>query len=300
MSKPSSILVGLDFFESSIAALREAVRLHESFGGRLQVTHVIDGRIWDQMCNDLGISPEAVTDRAKARLRFEITEIAGPAENIDSTIVHGHPVEQLRKACHLHEADLVVLGANGLKENEESSLGNVASRILRHAPTDILIIRKDHTEPFRRILVGIDFSESSSTILTKAIDVAEANHADLTVVHVVPHLHQTPRYRGPLEALGFEEVRVEGVSEAKLMKQARQDLEAFVDEHRHLLEHSRLHSHVIADDNAADGLLTYCTSSEADLFVIGKHGHSNLEDIAVGSITEKIANEAGCSVFAVD
>ena len=37
------------------------------------------------------------------------------------------------------------------------------------------------------------------------IEIADAEHAELTVTHVIPHLHQTATEHSPLEALGFEE-----------------------------------------------------------------------------------------------
>lgn len=299
MSKQSTILLGIDFFESSIAALSEALRLQQSLEARLIVMHVIDNRIWGQLCDDFAIASAEVARRAKDRLRYEITESTPSTEEIETVIAPGHPVEELLGACQTYQPDLLMLGAKGMKDGEDLCLGHVASRLVRHAPSDIMIVRKGQTTPFRKIVACIDFSPSSEAVIKRAIEIADAEHAELTVTHVIPHLHQTATEHSPLEALGFEEARVEGLNEANLIKQATLDLESLVKDFGHLVKRARIDTHVIVNDRATRGLLEFGQEGESDLFVLGKHGKSALKNVGVGATIEKVANEANCSILAV-
>ena len=299
MSNQPTILLGIDFFESSIAALSEALRLQQSLDARLVVMHVIDNRIWGQLCDDFAIASEEVARRAKDRLRYEIAETTPSEGAIETVIAHGHPVEELLAACQTYKPTLLILGAKGMKDNEDNALGHVASRLLRHAPSDIMVVRRDHTTHFRKIVACIDFSPSSEAVIKKAIEIAEAEQAELTVAHVIPHIHQTAKGHGPLEALGFEEARVVGMNEPNLIKQAALDLESLVKEYGHLAKSIRIHTHVIVNDRATRGLQAFGKESESDLLVLGKHGKSALQNVGVGATIEKVANEAACSILAV-
>ena len=294
-----TILVGLDFFDSSIAALAEAIRIREWTDARLIAAHVIDERLWHQLAEEFHLSEDEVTHRAETRMRNEIIEVAGASSEIESAIMMGHPVKEMLSACNKYQADLMVLGAQGLKESKSTSLGNVATRLLRNAPIDLLLVRRSQSHPFRKVFACVDLSDASDSVVEKAIDIANQDQAELTIIHVMPHLQDLPTLRSPLEALGFYEIKLEGPPQLGLIKKANEDLEILLERHRHRIHRAHAHTHLVANDDATNGLLHAADEAKAELLVIGKHGHSRLLDISVGSTAEKVAHRAAQSVLFV-
>ena len=78
--------------------------------------------------------------------------------------------------------------------------------MIRRAPCPVLTVQKDSSEraqsgepPFRRIVCGVDFSESSLRALEYAFSLAREDDATIALVHVVESLPET----GPLPP-GFD------------------------------------------------------------------------------------------------
>ncbi len=298
MGYQKTIVVGLDFSNSSKAALKEAKRLRERSQGRLVVTHVIDERLWHDLADDFQMSHDEVIREGENQLQKEIGE---PSEHIESAVVVGHPVNAILETCADHEADLLVLGAQGSREEarQPAGLGNVAGRLLRHAPCDVLLLRNTQDHPFRKITASVDFSESSDRVVERAIEFADQDRAELTLVHVMPFLEEPSDFRSPLEALGFYAVELKAPGQGGLIEKANRDLQALVGRHHRRIPHAEIETHLEANNDARIGLRDHASKSGTELLVVGKLGHSRLKDIMLGSTAERIANVADCSVLAV-
>ena len=299
MREQPTILVAVDFFGASIAALREAGRIRETRGAKLVVMHVVDERLWHPAYDEFKITTEDVVNRAKARIRYEVTELIGPDSSIEMIVNVGHPVEEIERSLTETGADLLVLGAKGMQDDGGPALGDVAGRLLRHASTDVLVVRRSQAEPFQKMLACFDFSEAADTVFTRALEMAESDHSELTVIHSMPHLPTEASRRNPLQALGVSEVRVEGQSEERFKRKVEEDLESYVKDRAKQAQHARVHTEVLASDHPARALLAYVEEHEPDLLVLGKHGKSKLNGIPLGGTAEKICNGVSCSVCAV-
>jgi nucleotide-binding universal stress UspA family protein len=56
-------------------------------------------------------------------------------------IQQNHVVDRIMKLAQDGRADLLVVGARGLSNQERLQLGSVSESLLRHAPCSILIVR---------------------------------------------------------------------------------------------------------------------------------------------------------------
>ncbi len=57
-------------------------------------------------------------------------------------IAVGYAAEEIIKAAHRFRADLIVMGSRGLTGVKRTLLGSVSSRVARHAPCSVLVVRK--------------------------------------------------------------------------------------------------------------------------------------------------------------
>jgi len=139
-----------------------------------------------------------------------------------------------------------------------------------------------HMKP-QRILVPVDFSDSSARALRHAVSLAAESGGSLIIVHVVPADY------GWLE-IGRDESRD---LDRSLQRQAADRLRAFADE-------SVVHD-VAADlevriGQPAEQIVTAARESKCDSIVLSTRGLTGLDRYLIGSVADRVARLAPCPV----
>lgn len=138
---------------------------------------------------------------------------------------------------------------------------------------------------YQHVLLAMDFSKDADYVGTRAVALARATGARVTLIHVVAPVYQEPLYEGvatlPLDL------------EAQLVDAARHSLEALaqrlgIPEAERLVEVGTPKG-VIVGTAAAKG---------ADLIVVGSHGVHGL-GLLLGSTANAVLHGAPCDVLAV-
>lgn len=142
---------------------------------------------------------------------------------------------------------------------------------------------------FDHVVVGYDFSHSGHHALRRAVALAE--RAPQIVLHVVCVID--PNH--PIPSLpsygGVDDVYAVRVQEA-LAFELQKELEAVdITGRIHFFVHARI------GKQPADEILELARELGAALIVVGSHGLIGLERLLLGSTSEKIVREAGCSVY---
>jgi nucleotide-binding universal stress UspA family protein len=173
-------------------------------------------------------------------------------------------------------ADLLVLGAVG-HARPNVGLGTLASGCIRSVPADVLVVRDDFQGPFRTVVVGVDFSETSRRALEAGAMLAAREAAILRVVFVVPDAHGTAM-------LPSRDVDQELEIFTRAATDAWPDLEARCDVYPHTGHRS--------------GILEFATAVHGDVVVVGTRGRTNLRDVVLGSTAEKVLRDSLVAVWA--
>ena len=140
----------------------------------------------------------------------------------------------------------------------------------------------------RRILHATDFSRASTTALTWAVDMAKANRARLTVVHVMAPPSLALPGEGYVSPALYESLESSARAQAnkRLAKVVARAKIAGVRANVLLLEgvpHERIAR----------------AARRADLLVIGTHGRSGLAKLFLGSVASRLVAVAPCPVLTV-
>lgn len=131
-----------------------------------------------------------------------------------------------------------------------------------------------HNEPVH-VVVGFDFTSSARTALSRAIGVAaRAPWHVLHFVHVLSHGSYADAERAQ-EAVTDAVGRAAG--EANIAGKL----------------HFNVHCHI---GKPADEILRVARDVGADLIIVGSKGLTGLERAMLGSVSEKVVREAGCTV----
>jgi nucleotide-binding universal stress UspA family protein len=136
----------------------------------------------------------------------------------------------------------------------------------------------------KRILVPIDFSETSSTALRYGVELARRFTARLYLLHVPEHPGEAAEAEYPIGL--FETMQ-----------------NAAYDRLRHLLtdeEARELRPEcAMRLGTPADEIVRYAHDHDVDLIVMGTHGRTGVARVIMGSVAEKVVRKASCPVLAV-
>lgn len=190
-------------------------------------------------------------------------------------ILEGEPLKKILHWVKVKEADLLVVGNKKMSEGS----GVMAKKIARHADCAVLFVPETSQENIHKILVPIDFSDYSKVAMQGAIDLAkELPQAKVTAFNT----YDVPMTGNPSINMSYERIKA--------------DIEAFKQEalEKFVLEFDTkgvpLNSAQVVNETGSPAKQIYAQAVKGsfDLIVISAKGHSTLERVFLGSVTEKL------------
>ena len=144
----------------------------------------------------------------------------------------------------------------------------------------------------KKILVPTDFSKPAMIAAEVAADIAKKANAELTLLHVVEEaVGNSLNVEGQVTADGRWEERLFTM---KLIEKAKKQLTKLVEDPK--FEGIRVKQE-LRIGSPYHGMNTIITERKVDLVVMGTAGHSELEQMIIGSNTEKIVRRSHCPVL---
>jgi nucleotide-binding universal stress UspA family protein len=148
--------------------------------------------------------------------------------------------------------------------------------------------RREGKHVYKTIVVGTDGSNTAKVAVAQAADLAALTGARLHIVTAVPTM---PAAVAPEMIQGIPSSWIEQNLEA-----ARQVLDETAAE---IADRGVEVSTEVGNGDPADCLLRACESADADLLVVGNRGMQGARRFLLGSVANRCAHHAGCSVLIV-
>lgn len=190
-------------------------------------------------------------------------------------ILEGEPLKEILHWVKVKEADLLVVGNKKMSEGS----GVMAKKIARHADCAVLFVPETSQENIHKILVPIDFSDYSKVAMQGAIDLAkELPQAEVTAFNT----YEVPMTGNPSINMSYERIK------ADIESFKREALEKFVLEFDTKGVPLNSAQAVNETGNPAKQIYAQAVKGSFDLIVISAKGHSTLERVFLGSVTEKL------------
>jgi nucleotide-binding universal stress UspA family protein len=155
-------------------------------------------------------------------------------------------------------------------------------------PAAPLHVEREGSVAIRRILVPVDFSETSLEALNYALDLARRFQAQVSVLHVVEpvvttipgHLYAPAVDTGAIldQQIGLAREHLAGL-ERKLNRRGKKVRSALVVGTPYL------------------EIVERAKKTKADLVVMATHGRTGLSHLFIGSVAEKVVRSAPCPVL---
>jgi nucleotide-binding universal stress UspA family protein len=277
-----SIMVPVDFSDTSKKAVNYGLSLALQFNARLVLAH---------------ITPFTKQGKEEEQLRELIPIDCRDALDFATVVKSGEVRHEILEIVKEKEIDLVVMGTHGRPYFERLLLGSVTERMLRKLHIPILTVShldpdkemvKPAAVPFERILYATDLAEGSEAGLELSVRLARGIDARLTVTHVIQPFDAV--FRGMETAAYLPEV----VAEARA--QIGEKLARSV---------ARVSDGSVAITTALGEGVPYETINRvaaevnADLIVINLQGKGMLERALLGSTAERVIRTATVPVLSL-
>lgn len=287
------VLVAFDFGEASLEALRQGRVLAHQVGGALGVVHVLPA------IRDLAaIFPERSLDSASEeqaraeKIRAEIEAHARTHLHLELGTVFvewGAPYAEIVRRAESWNADYLVVGSHGRSGLSRMVLGSVAERAVRHAHCSVLVARSGSKPGV--VLVATDLSALSLPAIEEGVQAARRSGSKLVVMSV-------------LEWPGIETGAWAGLFGALPVIPSEETRRQLRDAARRIIEQSISAAGgsgevLLAEGSPPSEIISTSETLGAELLVVGTHGRTGLERLALGSVAERVIRSATCSVLAV-
>jgi len=288
--------VCVDRSPSSELCLAYAVSLANTFDSTVTLLYVMrpphEDRVGPQTTDALGWE----IDRQEAsayleRLEKEATRTSG--RRIGVRLEQGRPAERIVAVTRELGADLAVLGSHGESGEAAWSLGSTAQQVLATARCSVLIARGSAVAPSfaspKRILVPLDGSLRTESVLPTAAGIASAHGAELLLVHVVAE----PLATGVLVA--SEDVALARELATRLESRAATYLEALRD--KVARDAPSVRTLVARQADTRQSLIELAERERIDLVVLSAHGSTCNVARPFGSVSQYLLTHATVPVL---
>jgi nucleotide-binding universal stress UspA family protein len=281
-----NILFATDFTTASEAAVPYVEAIARRYGAKVFAAHVVSPASF--AC----VPPEACVtafENIWEGAETDLTQFANSALHDvphETLLAEGDIATTLADLMEKRQVDLIVLGTHGRKGLNWFVMGSVAESILKFAPCPVLIVgphaphEVSRTARTRRILYATDFTHESLAALDYALDLAQENHAKLTLLTVLAGADSDSVYRATLKHSTLRRLHQLVPDEAALWCKPELAVEF---------------------GSPAEIILQHAGTDKDDLIILGGRSavHPRTGAHRFGGVTHKVISDAPCAVLSV-
>jgi nucleotide-binding universal stress UspA family protein len=296
-------LVPVDGSERSKTAAKHAVELAKKYGAEVSTMFVVDTHRF--------LLPD-ILEIIKSAGEEYVSYVRELAQNNGVTVrsaevLSGLPVEMIVNKAKEIDANIIVIAAKGGIESGGPSIGFIANRVLRYSSSHVLLVRStENREHYQNILISTDGSKDAKYAAHFGMSIARRYNAKVYACNIVDTKDKilqrhiiTLDEAGKGKALGEPLIFSEHIIN-RLREHLREDAALIAEDVKKIADEKGITTEIIVKDGkAAPEILNIVKEKNIDLVVLGSHGKSSISKLLVGSLSEKIASTAKCSVLVV-
>lgn len=285
------VLVATDFSDTAHLALMRAAQIARSRKAGVHLLHVMEQDILSGLAELIGLRRGHDHDPLHDQLFTDLGGIAREVEETSSVKVTtelrtGPVTREIIECATAVGARLQVIGGHGAGTLRDLATGSTAERLLRQTTRPTLVVNYPTDQPYRKVLLPVDFSDWSETSLRVIRKLLP--DADVVLLHVV-----SLSYEPQLRHAGVTDAEIEHYREQEHRK-AEAELAILRTE---IGDKENKISLRTVNGDVASSILAVTGDENADLVAIGKHGRGMIEEWLLGSVTQHVLASAPCDVL---
>ena len=198
---------------------------------------------------------------------------------LDFNVREGNALTEVLSSANDTDADLVIIG----KKSGQNYHNIQAHKLARKLERNVLIVPENTRDQVRDFLVPIDFSPSSIKAFQTALDLCRSIEGP-TSINIL-HIYEVP-------SLNVYKIGMNPLQFSTMMRDNREEAMAtFLENYaKDAPKSTTINSSLIARENLSVPRMIkdYADEYKADMIVVGAKGHSRIELVFLGSITEHL------------
>jgi len=276
------LLVATDLSPRSDRALNRSLALSDALQARLTVLHVVDEEL-----------PASVADRLKEAAERAIDHQLGAFPTLDRKnvlrkVVFGSGFKDILEEADESEAELIIMGTHREDTLGDLFVGTTVERVIRHGDTPVLVVKDRVKGPYRRVLVGIDFSVYSRRAVEFALKFVPDGEVVLVHAFDLPFKSYLSR-RPPVDEANKK-------NQEQMDAMLEEEMQAFL---ASIPSPTAGLKRVMREGTVREVISGQVEKLRPDLLVVGTHGRTGLARALLGSVAEDLFSFPPCDVLAV-
>lgn len=286
------ILVPLDGSEMAEVAIPYAIELAGKLGHAVDLLYVTESNKPDtRHMNQLYL------DKMVEVIKQGVMKEKGQTKTFKSAIVASEPAEGILEYADNQDVGLIVMGTHGRHGVRRWTLGSVAEKVVRATDRPVVLIRTTGVtgtakEPgaFKKILVPLDGSKESETVISYIEEIAHKFQALVVLVQIVNMGYFT------IAAEGYNYVVHSDDQTESFKKYAHDYLEGVA---RRFSAKGITTSFEVKAGNPAEEIIALADNIQADIVAMSTHARSRVGRWVFGSVAERVLYEGHCHLLLV-
>ena len=155
------------------------------------------------------------------------------------------------------------------------------------------------TNKIKKVLIVLDYDPTAQKVAETGFSLAKSMGAEVKLLHVYTDAiaYTSPGHVTIMGFSGYMEADTNAIQEVGSDKLKKASY-VFLDKTKHHLDDQTIET-IVEEGNVAETIIKIAKDIHADVIVIGSHSHRWLEEILMGSVTEKVLRHATIPVFIV-
>lgn len=149
----------------------------------------------------------------------------------------------------------------------------------------------------KKILIALDYGPTAKKVAETGFALAKVMNAEVTLLHVIsdPVYYSSTEYSPIMGYTGNVEMAQFQLDSIAGLEKASQN---FLDKTKLHLGDKSIET-IVMEGDFADAILQTAKKTHASLIVMGSHSHKWLENILMGSVTEKVLHHTTIPLFII-
>lgn len=276
------LLVATDLSPRSDRAFNRALALSDELEAHLVVLYVVDDDLPASIADSLKEEAEAIIDGQLDA--FPTLK----RETITRKVVFGSVFRDILKEADENEVDLIIVGTHRDEGLSAMFLGTTVERVIRRGNVPVLVVRDRMKGPYRKVMVGIDFSVYSRRAVEFAMKYVPGGEIFLVHAYDIP-------FKGFLTGRSVRE-EVKKNHQKQMNAMVEEEMKAFLTS---LPSPPSRMKRIMVEGMVRGVISTQVKKLRPDLLVLGTHGRAGAARALLGSVAADLLSDPPCDVVAV-
>jgi nucleotide-binding universal stress UspA family protein len=153
------------------------------------------------------------------------------------------------------------------------------------------------TKKMKKVLIALDYDPTSQKVAETGFSLAKTMGSEVILMHVMsdPVDYSSMEYSPRLGFIGYKDTEKLQLESIEGLKNESQQ---FLDKLKHHLGDNSIQT-LVKDGDCAESILKTAKDLHIDIIVMGSHSRRWLENIVMGSVTEKVLHHTSIPLFIV-